>query len=172
MKIQIGIVGTGGIATDRHIPTFMQLHQKCDVSAVYDVDVEKAARVGEAVGANVYSSYEDMLEHVDAVCICTPNAFHADLAIAALDAGVHVFCEKPMAISSTDAARMNGAAKRSGCVLAIGFHYRFMHNVQVAKKQMASIGDPLVVSPCDAAAQSTRLGCVYEQIAPRRRQSH
>jgi predicted dehydrogenase len=60
---------------------------------------------------------------VDVVSITTPNAFHAEMAIAALEAGKHVWCEKPMAVSYADAERMAAAAKRSGRVTALGYNY-------------------------------------------------
>lgn len=55
-----------------------------------------------------------MFDHVDAVTICTPNKFHADISIAALKAGLHVFCEKPMAMTPLECERMIEAAEESG----------------------------------------------------------
>ena len=60
---------------------------------------------------------------VDVVSVTTPNAFHAEMAIAALEAGKHVWCEKPMAVALADAARMAAAAKASGRVAVLGYNY-------------------------------------------------
>src|SRR5690606_18348234 len=60
---------------------------------------------------------------VEVVSITTPNAFHADMAVAALEAGKHVWCEKPMAVALADAERMEAAARASGRVAALGYNY-------------------------------------------------
>ena len=83
-------------------------------------------------------------KEVDAVCICTPNKFHAEIAIAALEAGVNVLCEKPMAHSSEEGRKMLEASKHTKKVLAIAYHYRFMKNAQAAKQLMNEVGTPLV----------------------------
>ncbi|GAF12311.1 NADH-dependent dehydrogenase [Bacillus sp. JCM 19045] len=84
---------------------------------------------------------------MDAVVICTPNKFHHQSVMKALDAGKHVFCEKPMAIASHEAIEMEEAAKKAEKVLQIGYHYRFKKESLAAKKAIVagSIGDPLVV---------------------------
>lgn len=147
-KLRIGIIGAGGIAKDRHIPSFKKLTKKVSVDAVTDIHIERAQEAANLFDIpNVYESFEELLMHVDAVVICTPNKFHAEITIAALEAGVHVLCEKPMAYTAAEGEAMVKAAEKSGKVLAIAYHYRFMKEPRAAKKVMLAgdIGNPLVV---------------------------
>ena len=84
----------------------------------------------------MFKDYKALFSVVDAVTICTPNKFHAEISIAALEAGVHVLCEKPMASSENEAAAMIAAANKAGKVLSIGYHYRHTEAAQVAKRAM------------------------------------
>jgi predicted dehydrogenase len=147
-KLRIGIIGAGGIATARHIPAFKQLNEVVDVTAVCDVNVEKAKQVQKQFEIpNIYENYVEMLPQVDAVVICTPNKFHAEMSIAALNAGVHVLCEKPMAMNTRECEEMIKAKETSGKTLWIAYHYRWMKEAQAAKKviEQGEIGKPLVV---------------------------
>ncbi|MGM7724138.1 Gfo/Idh/MocA family protein [Metabacillus sp. Hm71] len=144
-KLRIGLIGVGGIAQGRHIPAFQSLKDSCVITAVSDVNNERAQEVAAKYQIdNAYENYQDMFDHVDAVCICTPNKFHAEITIAALEAGVHVLCEKPMALSSDECQQMLEASKRANKVLAIAYHYRFMKASQAAKQFMQEVGTPLV----------------------------
>lgn len=153
-KIRMGMIGVGGIAQDRHIPAYLQLADSVTLEAVCDVNVETANTVAAKFSIKkVYTEYKELFSEVDAVTICTPNKFHADITIAALEAGVHVFCEKPMAMNAKECEAMIQAAEQSGKVLAIGYHYRFMKDSQAAKKIILQneIGEPIV-----ARAQALR----------------
>jgi len=144
-KLRIGIIGVGGIAQGRHIPAFQSFSDDCEITAVSDVNKERAQEVATTHQIeHVFEDYHEMFHHVDAVCICTPNKFHAEITIAALEAGVNVLCEKPMALSAEECERMLEASRRSGKVLAIAYHYRFMQNSQAAKQLMEEVGTPLV----------------------------
>lgn len=146
-KLQIGIIGAGGIARSRHLPAFQQI-ENVRVAAVFDTDLSKAGAAAEAFDIPaVCSTVEELLEHVEAVIICTPNKFHAELAVQALEAGVHVLCEKPMAMTTAECQDMIDASRRSGAVLTIGYHYRYMKESRMARQmvQEGEIGEPLVV---------------------------
>ncbi|MGG2066957.1 Gfo/Idh/MocA family protein [Bacillus sp. S14(2024)] len=143
--MRIGIIGAGGIATGRHIPAFKQLDNECVIWGVSDIDHERAKEIANEFDIpQVFADYKDMLTEVDAVCICTPNAFHAEIAIAALQAGVHVLCEKPMALCKQQCEEMLEASKKADRKLAIAYHYRFMKEAQAAKRMMTEVGRPLV----------------------------
>jgi predicted dehydrogenase len=145
-KLRIGIIGVGGIAQGRHIPAFLQLGDHCELTALSDVNLERAKEAAKEYKiAHVFEDYRELFSVVDAVCICTPNKFHAEITIAAFEAGVHVMCEKPMALSQEECERMIDASKKAGKVLAIAYHYRFMKASQAAKKAMEEVGTPLVV---------------------------
>lgn len=146
--LKIGIVGTGGIATGRHIPAFQRIDQdKGLLTAVYDVNEERAWEVSKIYNIReVYSEYNQLLENVDAVVICTPNKFHSELTVQALKAGCHVLCEKPMALGIEEGEAMLKASQESGKHLSIAYHYRFMKESQAAKRLITDgmIGEPVV----------------------------
>lgn len=143
----MGIIGVGGIAQERHIPAFLQLQDKVTLMAVNDMNEERADEVAKKYNIpHVFSNYHELFAVVDAVTICTPNKFHAEISIAALNAGVHVFCEKPMAITTEECERMIEASQKAGKLLSIGYHYRYTEVSQIAKRAVMEnqIGDPLV----------------------------
>lgn len=146
-KLRIGVIGAGGIAQARHIPAFQQLSEHVTIEAICDVNEEVAKNVAEKfMISKIYTNYQEMFAEIDAVVVCTPNKFHAEISIAALEAGIHVLCEKPMAMSAEEGKKMVDAARSSGKVLAIAYHYRFLKDSQAAKKLVIEneIGEPIV----------------------------
>ncbi|MCO8277307.1 Gfo/Idh/MocA family oxidoreductase [Actinoplanes sp. TRM 88003] len=97
---------------------------------------------------------------VDAVVIAAPARFHADLAVAAARAGKHVFCEKPMALSSADADRVIDAAREAGVVLQVGFNRRFAPDWVAARALIDDARAALAIAL--TAADSARTGRVVE----------
>lgn len=147
-KLRIGIVGAGEIAVNRHIPALNLLHKRVMIMAICDIDIQKANRVATKFQIPFVSTdYKELLTKVDAIIICTPNKFHSEIAVFALQANVHVFCEKPMALSKKECHAMLSTAHLTKKILTIGYHYRFMKEAQGAKKLLDSgiIGKPLVV---------------------------
>ncbi|MEF7565236.1 Gfo/Idh/MocA family oxidoreductase [Bacillus infantis] len=146
-KLRIGIIGAGGIAQSRHIPALLTLSELASVEAICDIHEETARLTAEKFGVpHAFRDYQDMLEIVDAVVICTPNRYHAEISVAALKAGKHVLCEKPMAMTAEECEEMIKASKKSGKQLAIAYHYRFMKEARAAKKVIEEneIGQPIV----------------------------
>ncbi|WP_077325561.1 Gfo/Idh/MocA family protein [Virgibacillus siamensis] len=146
-KLRIGIIGAGGIAEGRHLPAFQTMQDRVTLQAVHDINEVRARQVAELYSIpDVFGDYGEMFRHVDAVVICTPNKFHSEIAIAALKRGVHVFCEKPMAITAAECRDMIEAADKAGKVLTIGYHYRFMQESRAAKAivDAGDIGEPIV----------------------------
>ncbi|WP_227394627.1 Gfo/Idh/MocA family protein [Jeotgalibacillus aurantiacus] len=146
-KLRVGIIGVGGIAVSRHIPSFLALGNDVEVTAVCDVNAERAETVAQDYQIPFHTNeYKEIFEHVDAVTICTPNKFHADIAIAALQAGKHVLCEKPMAMSTEECEAMIKAADEAGKILMIAYHYRHTKEARAAKRFIdgGEIGRPLV----------------------------
>lgn len=129
--LRIGVIGCGGIANGAHLPQLLQRTDQLQIAALADIDPGAAegtaGRVEEAGQARprVVSDHRDLLADVDAVLICTPTQTHAALAVDALEAGKHVFCEKPMARTLAQAEAMEAAAERGGAQLQIGFVRRF-----------------------------------------------
>lgn len=126
MKLRIGFAGAGFIAGVHR--TNLAQDDRVDVTAVYDVDPARAT------GA---ASFEEMLDKSDAVYITAPNTLHADLAVRALQAGKHVFCEKPMATTLDDARRILDAAQSSNRVFQVGFNRRFSKVYAKVKQLLA-----------------------------------
>ncbi|GGP07004.1 NADH-dependent dehydrogenase [Oceanobacillus neutriphilus] len=141
----MGLIGAGGIAENRHIPAYQSLNEDVEITGVQDVNLVRAKEVAEKYAIpHVYEDYLEMLKHVDAVTICTPNKFHESIAVAALNQGIHVLCEKPMAMNAAEGKRMVDAAEKNNRILMIGYHYRFMDAVALAKQSMADVGNPIV----------------------------
>lgn len=135
--LRIGIIGVGGIAQGAHIPGYKELGDQVKLVACADVNVERARQVAERFGIDTaYEDYREMLEkeELDAVSVCTPNKFHAPATVAALEAGCHVLCEKPPALSAAEARLMVDTAAQVGKVLTFGLHYRFTTEVRAAKR--------------------------------------
>ena len=137
--VKVGIIGCGSIAKYRHFPEY-QVHSNVEVIAVCDVVPERAQAVAQTYGVKAYTDYIDLLndKEINAVSICTPNVFHAPMTIAALQAGKHVLCEKPMATTIEEAKQMNEAATQSGKILMIGHNQRFVPSHQKAKEMIAT----------------------------------
>ena len=131
--LQFAIVGCGRIA-QRHAE---HIHNKGKLIAVCDVVKEKAVSLAGKYGAKAYDSVNDLLENeksIQVVAICTPNGLHAEHAIRALNAGYHVLCEKPMALSSYDCGEMIKAAERMNKRLFAIKQNRFNPPVEAVKK--------------------------------------
>ena len=123
-----GLVGTGRIAEERVLPAITAVAGN-DLVAVVSRDPTRAADFARRFGAqHAYTSYEEMLSNpaVTVVAIHTPNALHAEQALAAARAGKHVFCDKPMALAAADAERMIAACEEARVRLGVNFHNRFM----------------------------------------------
>ena len=136
-ELKVGIIGVGGIANGKHMPSLAK-QSVVDMVAFCDVVEEHAAAGAEKYGvkgAKVYTDYKKLLEKekLDVIHVCTPNISHSEIAVAALEAGCHVMCEKPMAKTAEGARKMVAAAKRTGKKLTIGYQNRFRPDSQYLK---------------------------------------
>ena len=137
--IKIGIIGCGNIAKGKHMPTLAKM-EGVELVAFCDIVEEKAQKAAEKFGvpnAPTFVDYKDLLamEEIEVVHICTPNLTHREITVAALEAGKHVMCEKPMAVTAADAKAMLDAAKRTGKKLTIGYQNRFREDSMFMKKE-------------------------------------
>ncbi len=126
-KLGVAIIGSGSIATHRHAPEYAS-RSDVEILAFVDRVPERAEKLAKKYGGKAFQKYQDALElkGVDAVSVCTPNAFHAPITIAALNAGKHTLCEKPMATSDDEAKAMIAASEKAGKFLMIGHNQRLM----------------------------------------------
>ncbi len=148
-SIGIGVIACGAIAQEAHLPNYAS-HPKAHLVAVADIDEGRAKEVAARFGVpNVYTDYRDLLKRDDiqAVSVCGPNCVHAEHTIAALKAGKHVLCEKPMTVSLAEANDMIAAAESTGLQLMVGFTHRFHHFNRKARDLVAdnAIGRPLTI---------------------------
>lgn len=134
-KVKIGVIGCGSIAQHRHLPEY-KMNEQVELVAVCDINIERANSVAQQYGVKAYTNYEELLASgtVEAVSVCTPNYLHAPISVAALNSGVHVLCEKPMATSEEEAKAMIEAAKTNGKKLMIGHNQRFVASHQKARE--------------------------------------
>ncbi len=136
---RVGIIGCGGIATSKHMPSLSKV-ANCEMVAFCDIILEKAEESAKRFGtpdAKVYEDYKELLkdESIDVVHVCTPNRSHSFITVDALEAGKHVMCEKPMAINSAEAKKMLDASIRTGKLLSIGYQNRFRGDSLYMKKE-------------------------------------
>ncbi len=139
-KVRVGIIGCGGIANGKHMPSLKKL-KNVEMVAFCDIIVSKAEKAKRDYGtedAQVYEDYRKLLEDktIDIVHVLTPNRWHSEITVAALEAGKHVMCEKPMAINSAEAQKMLDAAKRTGKKLSIGYQSRHRVDSLYLKKEV------------------------------------
>ncbi len=142
-QLVVAVIGAGDMGA-RHAQHWRSLGAR--VAAVVDPDFERAkataARVGARADTDASGALADPSVHV--VSVCTPTYLHAGFTVAALDAGKHVLCEKPAALTLTDARAMESAAQRSGKELRIGFMRRFDPAYQPLMEYTGRAGRPLL----------------------------
>ena len=142
-KVRIGLIGCGGIGVLR--AQALAKNAAFRLTSVTDVDAQRATAFAAQYIAVAEKDWATMLRRpdVDAVIISTPPDSHAEIAIAALQAGKHVLCEKPLARTPEECRKMLDAAKSSGRTLATGFNYRFYPSVMKAREffDSGAVGD-------------------------------
>ena len=138
--LKIGIIGCGKITQVRHAPEYAE-NPNCKLVAFYDFIPERAQELAKEYGGTAYATMEELLDSgVDAVSVCTANVAHAEATIAALERGIHVLCEKPMATTLADCEAMAAAAKKSGKLLMLGHNQRFAR-AHVKAHEMIAAGE-------------------------------
>ena len=135
-RLKVAIIGVGGIA-ECHIRGYLK-SDDVELYAFCDIDETQLKKMGEKYGIErLYTDKDEMLTalpEIDLVSVCTWNSAHAPCTIAALNAGCHVICEKPMAMNAKEAQEMKAAAEKSGKLLMIGFVRRFGTDCNVVKE--------------------------------------
>lgn len=143
-RFNIAVIGAGRVA-GAHLAAIGDLSDSVRLVAVCDADGEKARAAAERHGAPRYhTDYRDLVQSndVDGVVIALPNHLHCEVAIAASQAGMHVFVEKPMAMTVVEADAMIEAARASGVTLMVGQSRRFSRGIAVVREHMDRIGTP------------------------------
>ncbi len=133
--MKVGIVGLGAIAPI-HIKAILNCGQK--IAAICDVNAEKCKKINAefSLGAKEFTDYRKMLEsgEVESVHVCTPHFLHAEIICKALDLGIHVLCEKPLALNLSQIDDIERAVKKSSATLGVCFQNRYNASVLYLKE--------------------------------------
>lgn len=130
-KFKIGIIGVGKMGT-LHLTKFQTI-PLCEVIGLYDSDPARAKQVSEQCGTRFFQKLEELFFESDAVVVASSSNSHYTIVKQALDSGLHVLVEKPLALSSKEAWRLSEQAKNLGLVLQVGFVERFRLNEMTKK---------------------------------------
>src|SRR5688572_23486603 len=127
-KIRFAVVGLGHIAQVAVLPAFAHAKRNSTLTALVSDDVTKCREIAKKYRLTQtysYSDYEHCLEQVDAVYIALPNSMHKEYTVRAAKAGVHVLCEKPMAVTVQECRRMIHACRSNNVKLMIAYRLHF-----------------------------------------------
>ncbi|GAC1318054.1 MAG: hypothetical protein NVSMB2_12500 [Chloroflexota bacterium] len=167
MSARVGIIGTGWVAQDRHIPSFLA-DPRAAVVAVADRNVERATTVaGRFHIPAVYTEASQLLESkVDVVAICTPPQSHADIVEMALARGKHVLVEKPLAVGLAPAQRLLDTYATAGVKATVSHNFLFSRSARAAFERVSSgaAGEIVSVRGLQWSSEERRLPSWYPQL--------
>lgn len=153
--LKVGLIGSGNIARNVHIPGWAKLGSNARITAISDISPEAtelaAAKIATETGdqAEIYTDYHTLIREADieAVDICLPHHLHADAILAAVDAGKHILCEKPMCISLAEADEICAAVDRAGITYMSGHDELFYPAIVAAKSLLDQglLGTPYII---------------------------
>ena len=139
-KLQVGIIGVGGIGRHYHIPSYLRC-ENVQIAAACDISDEALEQVKAQYGIQCLScDYLELLESndIDIVSVCTSNDMHYPVVMAAIDKGLDIYCEKPLALTVAEAQEMYEAAEENGTKTGVNFSHRRTPAAQLAKEIIAS----------------------------------
>jgi predicted dehydrogenase len=156
-KVRVGVLGAGAWAEFAHLPGFKR-DARCELVAIADPVRERAEAFAEKFGIpHVYDSHEALIarEDLDLVDVCTPSATHLELTWAALEAGKHVLCEKPVAYDYADTRRAAELARSKGVKTKLGFTFRYSPAMQYMKEliEQGWVGTPFIFNGYEQNSQ-------------------
>lgn len=135
--LRVGTVGAGGIVRLSHLPA-ISTAPGLKVVGIADANLERAEKLAADYGATGYATHHEMFkqENLDIVLVAVPNHLHRQVIEDAAAAGIHVFCEKPVAHNLVDAIAAQEACEKAGVQMQVGFNQRFWEPVQIAKRAL------------------------------------
>jgi len=139
--ISIGLIGAGFMG--RTHAALLKQDPRAQLVAIYDASPARAAETAAEFGGRAVASLDELFRLSEAVFICAPNVRHGELALQAIAAGKHVFCEKPMCVELSAAERVAEAAMLSSRVFQVGHNRRFAHVYKGARGALARLGTAL-----------------------------
>lgn len=146
-KLRLGIIGIGSVGRI-HLETSAGLNA-VTLAAVADINPTHLQTAANSRRVEIYQDYVEMIknERLDMVSVCTPAASHRDIVITCAQHGLHVLCEKPLAVTVADAKAMTAACQKAGVKLFYGASYRYLPAIIKARELISSgaIGDVLIL---------------------------
>jgi predicted dehydrogenase len=142
-RVKIGVVGAGLIGQVEHIPNLQRLSDQFEIAGIADASPQMRAEL-ERRGFKTFADYRGLLEAgLDAILVAAPDQYHAEITLAALRKGIHVFCEKPLCFSVSEAGEIAEAQKRAGKVVQVGYMKRFDPNYELLLGMIPTDGEGL-----------------------------
>ena len=159
--VRIGIIGAGRVGVDWQLPDIRKAGG--DVVALADAVAGRAARFAGKLGVpHAFDDYRDLLAmaEVEAVSICTPPAAHRDAAVAAFQAGKHVYLEKPPAMNEAEMREITAAARAAGTRFLVGSNGVYSNEIQILKRFMdgGELGDVYLVERISTSRRRLPMG--------------
>jgi len=156
-KVRVGVLGAGAWAKFAHIPGYLR-DSRCELVAIADPMIERAQEFATEFGIpSVYGTHEELIarEDIHLVDVCTPSATHFELSWAALEAGKHVLCEKPVAYDYTETLRAAAFAKSKGLKTKLGFTFRYSPAMRYMKELIDDgfVGTPFIFNGFEQNSQ-------------------
>jgi predicted dehydrogenase len=169
-KVRVGVLGAGAWATFAHLPGYAR-DERCEVVAIADPQRELAREAASRFGiSDVHDSHEPLLARtdIDVVDVCTPSATHLALSLAAIDAGKHVLCEKPVAFDFRETRRAAALARAKGLRTKLGFTFRYSPAMRYMKALIDDgyIGTPYIFNGYEQNSQWIRPETPLRQVDP------
>ncbi|MGH2560499.1 MAG: Gfo/Idh/MocA family protein [Thermomicrobiales bacterium] len=174
-RVRVGVLGAGRWAEKAHLPGWSR-DPRAEVVAVCDVDRGLAEQAGQQFGAAVVSdAYQEVVagDDLDVIDVCTPSHTHFELSMAALAAGKHVLCEKPVAFDFRDTLRAAELARQRGLKTKLGFTFRYSPAMRYMKHLVDEgfCGDPFIYNAYEQNSQWLDPKVPLRQIDPNADQS-
>jgi len=174
-KLRVGVIGAGVWANHAHLPGWTR-DSRCEVVAVCDVDKDLAEAAKTTFGAGAaYTEYREVLDRgdIDVVDVCTPSHTHYEIAIAALNVGKHVLCEKPVAFDFHQTRDAANLARTNGLKTKLGFTFRYSPGVLYARALLDQgfVGDPYIFNGYEQNSQWINPETPLRQVDPNADQS-
>jgi UDP-N-acetylglucosamine 3-dehydrogenase len=137
--VRIGIIGCGAIAEGAHLPAVLSSPQ-VELTALSDLNASRLQwlRRRYHLGPIAFPDYREVVGRVDAVILALPNHLHAPVGMEFLSRGIHVLCEKPLALTRHECEQLCLAARSTSSVLAVGFVARFFPSTELTKRLLES----------------------------------
>ena len=156
-KVRVGVLGAGAWAQFAHLPGFKR-DTRCEIVAIADPIIERAQAFATEFGIpHLYDSHEALIARadIDLVDVCTPSATHFALSWAALEAGKHVLCEKPVAYDYTETRRAAALAASKGLKTKLGFTFRYSPAMRYMKALIDEgfVGTPFIFNGYEQNSQ-------------------